>query len=35
MTEIAKLIPEWVFNTIILIGVPTAICYIVLRYAKR
>jgi hypothetical protein len=35
MSEISKLIPEWVFNAIILIGVPTAVCYAVLRYVKH
>lgn len=35
MSEISAMIPEWLFNTIILIGVPTAICYAVLRYVKH
>jgi len=35
MSEIARLIPEWVFNAIILISVPTAVCYAVLKYVKH
>jgi hypothetical protein len=35
MSEISAMIPEWVFNAIILISVPTAICYVVLRYVRH
>ena len=35
MNEIVKLIPEWVFNTIILISVPSVICYAVWKVSNN
>lgn len=35
MRTIAAMIPEWVFNTAILITVPTAVCYAAMRWTKE
>lgn len=35
MVEIASIIPEWVFNTIILISVPTIVCIAYMKWTNR
>jgi hypothetical protein len=35
MSEIARMIPEWVYNLAILILVPTTICYAVYVFIKE